>query len=76
MLKIAGPKLSKMQTVRKRELKRAMNLLHDEMKLTGGTGRGIDVYGLRLAISILGEMRNKINHEQAELDTRRTAERS
>jgi len=57
-----------MQTVRKRELKRAMKLLHDEqMKLASGTGRG-----LRVAICILGEMRKKINHEQTEISGQAT----
>lgn len=55
--------LSKMQRVRKRELRRAMGLLHDKLKTSIGTENGTIVYGLRAAISVLGDMRKAINEE-------------
>jgi hypothetical protein len=59
------PKLSKMQTVRKRELRRAMNRLHECITASRGDSmKGMNVYGLRVAITILGEMRKEINHER------------
>lgn len=60
----AAPNLSKMQTIRKRELRRAMNLLHEEIKMVVLTENGPNVYGLRVAISILGKMRKDINNER------------
>lgn len=57
------PELSKMQKVRKRELRRAMGLLHDKLQDSIGGEHGMNVYGLRVAISILGDMRKAINEE-------------
>jgi len=61
---IAEPKLSKMQTVRKRELRRAITRLHERLKLSAALGTGLDTYGLRVAITVLGEMRKEINVER------------
>jgi hypothetical protein len=59
-------KLSKMQRIRKRELRRAMDLLHEEITFARDTQRSTNICGLRVAITILGEMRKRINSEGAE----------
>lgn len=60
--------LSKMQKVRKRELRRAIQRLHERIKLVTGSSQGWDVYGLRVAIGVLGEMRKEINAEVHDAD--------
>jgi len=60
-------KLSKMQRIRKRELRKAMGAIHDQIKASiGDRLKGSNVYGLRVAISILGDMRKEIDHERQE----------
>lgn len=54
--------LSKMQKIRKRELRRAMTAIRDRIKFLGERP-GINVYGLREAIRLISEMRKAINLE-------------
>lgn len=54
-------KLSKMQNVRKRELRRAIQALHEARRLATGHDT---VYGLSVAITVLGEMRKEIDEEK------------
>jgi hypothetical protein len=53
-----------MQTIRKRELKRAMNILHERIKLhERQNSLHLHIPGLRESMTILGEMRKAINSE-------------
>ena len=57
-------KLSKMQRVRKRELRRASDMLHERLKAAKTSFANQDcVYGLRVAITLIGEMRKNIDLE-------------
>ena len=60
----AEPKLSKMQTVRKRELRRAIKRIHDKLKLYKGGMNEATIYGGKIAITVLGEMRKEIDRER------------
>lgn len=61
-----GTELSKMQKVRKRELRRAIKKLHERLKECQNQDSDYRVYGLRVAITILGDMRREIDSERAE----------
>jgi hypothetical protein len=56
--------LSKMQRVRKRELRRAIQRLHQEIKESAEAGDHGQVYGLRVAISVIGKMRRDVDQER------------
>jgi hypothetical protein len=57
-------KLSKMQRVRKRELRRASDALHEQLKTAKAAfGNRHSVFGLRVAIMIIGELRKTIDTE-------------
>jgi hypothetical protein len=55
--------LSKMQRIRKRELRRAITKLHENIKEANQTSDYGQIYGLRVAISIIGKMRKEIDSE-------------
>lgn len=57
-------RLSKMQKIRKRELRRAITRLHECLQAAKESGNGWNTYGLRVAIGILGDMRKEINAER------------
>lgn len=56
--------LSKAQKVRKRELRRACDLLHSRIDELAGTDKSSYIYGLRDSIRLISEMRKAINSER------------